>query len=142
RVKPGIFGLLRYPEMPPEPEAVEPPKERATSTRGAARASAESSADEARAERGRRRRRRGGRGRGRGDEAPAGHAANGVERAGEAAEADAGGARDDDGEGHGADVDAADEHEPKTGSQMSPEARAAALAETGVLEHEDAHDDD
>src|SRR6185369_17942436 len=43
RVKPGIFGLLRYPEMPPEPEAAEPPKERATSARGAARASAESS---------------------------------------------------------------------------------------------------
>src|SRR6185295_13560532 len=43
RVKPGIFGLLRYPEMPPEPEAVaEPAKERAAGARGGSRSAADS----------------------------------------------------------------------------------------------------
>src|SRR5438445_709051 len=34
RVKPGVFGLLRYPEMPPEVEAQ--PKARASADKGAA----------------------------------------------------------------------------------------------------------
>src|SRR5205809_5484183 len=54
RVKPGVFGLLRYPEMAPEAE----PKARASADKGAADGKA--GGDE---ERSRRRRRRGGRGR-------------------------------------------------------------------------------
>src|SRR6185436_999100 len=40
RTKPGMFGLLRYPEMPPEPEE----KEAAPKGRAGARASAERAA--------------------------------------------------------------------------------------------------
>jgi hypothetical protein len=117
RVKPGVFGLLRYPEAVPEPETP------------AVAATAESKPAEPGEGRGRRRR-RGGRGRRRGG------------RGGEAAPAEGEG-------GHGADrqaevagdererravlddTDAAEE--PDIGS-LSAEARAAALAETGVLE--------
>jgi len=123
RVKPGVFGLLRYPEMPPEEKEKE--KEKETRVEKPKAAAAESR-DEA--ERGRRRRRRGGRGRSRTDEAtdtaPAGAAApNGESR-------------------EGADsAEGADEHEPKMGvGSLSAAARAAALAETGVLEGDDGDD--
>src|SRR5215216_4917491 len=70
RVKPGIFGLLRYPEMPPEEKAKdEPPAARAAAAENGRgdekrrerteRRPTETAEDE----RGRRRRRRGGRGR-------------------------------------------------------------------------------
>src|SRR2546421_5845381 len=64
RVKPGIFGLLRYPEMPPEP-VVE-----AKAGRHEAAGAAGTPENGARTEvgRGRRRRRRGGRGRSAGEE--------------------------------------------------------------------------
>src|SRR4051794_17105859 len=79
RVKPGVFGLLRYPEMPPEVAPTPAPRERsatkeraakddgATAT-AAASGTASAAEGEARGEagRGRRRRRRGGRGRTRG----------------------------------------------------------------------------
>src|SRR4051812_6528340 len=82
RVKPGVFGLLRYPEMPPEavPAPAIVPKERATKERAAKDDGTVVAADaEGRGEagRGRRRRRRGGRGRTRGEGtaafAPNGH---------------------------------------------------------------------
>jgi hypothetical protein len=116
RVKPGVFGLLRYPEAPAEPEpeaAPEKPRE------------SRAPAGEARSGR---RRRRGGRGRrrGRGDTPSEGVAPNGV--AGETASAGR-----SPGEGvEERDVSEAPE-EPQIGS-LSPEARAAALAESGVLE--------
>jgi hypothetical protein len=117
RVKPGVFGLLRYPEMPPEEKEtrVEKPK--------AVAADAES-----RDERGRRRRRRGGRGRSRTDEATDTAGAGPGARNGESRE--------------GADhAEGADEHEPKVGGgSLSAAARAAALAETGVLEGDDGDD--
>lgn len=118
RVKPGVFGLLRYPEAAakPEPEAT------------AAKAPQGESRPAAGEERSGRRRRRGGRGRrrGRGDapsEVPAPSGAPGetasegpipVEGAEEREAAEA-------------------PEEPESGS-LSPAARAAALAESGVLE--------
>ena len=145
RVKPGVFGLLRYPEMPPEVEVQ--PKARATADKGAADAKA--GGDDGRT---RRRRRRGGRGRTRGEGATA-FAPNGshksdeadddaVEAAGgetDAAETEAAeheGAAGEAADHEGGDSDAADEHEPHA-SKLSAEARAAALAETGVLEGDD-----
>lgn len=137
RVKPGVFGLLRYPEMPPE---VEEPKARASADEGGADA-------KARGEDGRRRRRRrGGRGRTRA-EGTAAFAPNGSHKSDEAdddAALPAGAEGDADSEAsegagqradhEGADHDdSADEHEPHA-SKLSAEARAAALAETGVLE--------
>ena len=111
RVKPGVFGLLRYPDAPPEPEA--PPIPVAEDK------PAETSESRSR------RRRRGGRGRRRrgGDDGAAtpgsGEAQKSALGAAEgASEATAG-------------LDEADE--PDIGS-LSAEARAAALAETGVLE--------
>ncbi len=116
RVKPGVFGLLRYPEAPaePEPEAT-PEKPRETRT----------AAGEARSGR---RRRRGGRGRrrGRGDTSSEGGAPNGA--AGETATEGTSpveGVEERDG--------SESPEEPQIGS-LSPEARAAALAESGVLE--------
>jgi hypothetical protein len=146
RVKPGVFGLLRYPEMPPEVEAPQP-KARASADKGAADIKA--AGDDGRS---RRRRRRGGRGRTRGEGATA-FAPNGshksdeadddaVEAAGgesDAAESEAAeheGARGEAADHEGGDSDAADEHEPHA-SKLSAEARAAALAETGVLEGDD-----
>lgn len=120
RVKPGIFGLLRYPELTPEERAAaakaeEAPPPRASSAPPRAGATAEGGAA---GDGGRRRRRRGGRGHGREDVAsstgsPTG-SSTGLAAAG------------DDGEGD----------EP-TASGLSAEARAAALAETGVLEGDD-----
>lgn len=123
RVKPGIFGLLRYPEMPPEEkeERVETPKAKATA---AATADGDAAGE---AGRGRRRRRRGGRGRSRTDE-PGEDRGAPVARNGARAEAA------EHGEG-------ADEHEPKVAG-LSAAARAAALAETGVLEGDDGDGDD
>jgi hypothetical protein len=111
RVKPGIFGLLRYPEVSAEERAAatakpakaeEPPKRGRGGDDDAAPAG----------ERGRRRR-RGGRGREREERRP-----------GPAAAAAAGSG--DEGEAE----------EPNHGG-LSAEARAAALAETGVLEGDD-----
>jgi hypothetical protein len=141
RVKPGVFGLLRYPEMPPEVEA---PKARVAADEGAADGKARG--DEAR----RRRRRRGGRGRTRGEGTTA-FAPNGSHKSDEAdddaalapgAESDAADSDAAEGAGHRADHEGgdhdegADEHEPHA-SKLSAEARAAALAETGVLEGDD-----
>jgi hypothetical protein len=121
RVKPGIFGLLRYPEFVPEPVVEEkvapPPPEEKPAEAGEARG---------------RRRRRGGRGRrkdrredgrpeGQSDEAQA-KAAPTVTESIEVHEP----------ETHVA-MDEQDGEEPDIGN-LSAEARAAALAETGVLE--------
>src|SRR4051812_9186003 len=143
RVKPGTFGLLRYPaaSAAPEPAPSEKEKDREKDAgkdkdkvRDKDAPAAE--AGEARGERGRRRR-RGGRGRGpRGRE----EARDAAPAAGAAASA----AGDDDAEERDEPtaIDAPDEQEPEVGS-LSPEARAAALAESGVLESEgDGGDDD
>jgi hypothetical protein len=103
RVKPGVFGLLRYPELSAQDRQEEDEEEAEKAAPAGAAARGEGGR--------RRRRRRGGRGRTRTDEA------NG------SAEGRAG---DGDDEGGGAE-------EPAVG-RMSAEARAAALAETGVLE--------
>ena len=120
RVKPGIFGLLRYPELTPEERAAaakaeEAPPPRASAAPVRAGATAEGGAA---GEGGRRRRRRGGRGHGRDDVASPTANPTGVSTGLAAA--------GDDGEG--------DEPAP---SGLSAEARAAALAETGVLEGDD-----
>jgi hypothetical protein len=132
RVKPGIFGLLRYPELPPEPEPEAKPEAKSKAApRGESAAGA---AADSEAGRGRRRRRRGGRGRTRGDE-PATFGANGTDQAHGAAHDHA---DDDSGAGDG---EGPEEHEPQ-GGNLSAEARAAALAETGVLEGGHGGDDD
>ena len=150
RVKPGVFGLLRYPEMPPE---VEEPKARASASASAA--AAEGGADgKARSEDARRRRRRrGGRGRTRG-EGTTTFAPNGSHKSDEADDdaAETAGAESEAADNEGGERerggqradhesadhdDVADEHEPHA-SKLSAEARAAALAETGVLEGDDA----
>jgi HB1, ASXL, restriction endonuclease HTH domain/Restriction endonuclease len=117
RVKPGIFGLLRYPEVTAEERAaaVAKPEE----PKRAARAERPERDEEAPAGAGRGRRRRGGRGR---DEPrrPAPAAAGAPARTNEDGEAE----------------------EPAHGSGLSAEARAAALAETGVLEGDDDADGD
>jgi len=116
RVKPGVFGLLRYPEISPEERAAATAKVEETNGRPA-RAEAENGV--AGEGSGRRRRRRGA-GRGREERRPTAAAA-----------------------GAGPEgMSAADENEieePDHGG-LSAEARAAALAETGVLEG-DADDD-
>ncbi|HEV3030091.1 MAG TPA: HTH domain-containing protein [Polyangia bacterium] len=112
RVKPGVFGLLRYPEVPPEEPP--PPPEKAEAPERPSRAAGPSADGDEGAGRGRRRRRRGGRGRGR-DDAPA---VNGG----------ALGAVSDN------DLEASDE---PTVRGLSAAARAAALAATGVLEGDD-----
>ena len=118
RVKPGVFGLLRYPEAPsePEPEAT-PEKPQKTESRPAAGET-----------RSGRRRRRGGRGRRRGRGDAPGESLATSSAGGEAASERPG------------PIEGAEEHEagetpeePEIGS-LSPEARAAALAESGVLE--------
>jgi HB1, ASXL, restriction endonuclease HTH domain/Restriction endonuclease len=114
RVKPGIFGLLRYPEVSAEERAAatakpakpeEPPKR--------SRGDDESAPA---GDRGRRRR-RGGRGRERENE---------ERRPGAPVTATATGSSDE-----------GEAEEPTHGGGMSAEARAAALAETGVLEGDD-----
>lgn len=126
RVKPGVFGLLRYPELPPEePEAPEAPASpKAAASRDGERGQASEGGEGAEG-RGRRRRRRGGRGRGRDEAATTTSAENG------AAEAAEGGTDSDEGnEGN-------EPAEPKQRGGLSAAARAAALAETGVLEGDD-----
>ena len=128
RVKPGVFGLLRYPEgiLEPLPGDKEAEKEVAS-----AAASAEGGDRE-----GRRRRRRGGRGgKGRREQRPG--AEGGVQAA------SAGGEmvseeRDDDDRDLPEAADAPDE--PEIGS-MSPEARAAALAESMIGDSDDEGDE-
>jgi len=120
RVKPGIFGLLRYPELVPEPvepvvveeEKAAPAAEEKTAEQGEARG---------------RRRRRGGRGRRKdrrgGDDArPETQPKVATEESRESPETEPQAAMDDQ-----------DGEEPDIGN-LSAEARAAALAETGVLE--------
>jgi hypothetical protein len=117
RVKPGVFGLLRYPEGEPEPVV----EENSTKTQ-----EKPSEAGEARG----RRRRRGGRGRRRdtrgGEETTHEDVVEPAkETTSESADGEAGSVVSvDDQEGA---------EEPDIGN-LSAEARAAALAETGVLE--------
>ncbi len=136
RVKPGTFGLLRYPEAAPQSSS-EDEKEDVESNGEGAGGEGEgeggndiaAKAGDARA----RRRRRGGRGRGgRRDEAVASE--TGAQPAASSEDADS-------------DEEESSE-EPEIGS-ISAEARAAALAESGVLEalgddesDEDADDED
>jgi hypothetical protein len=118
RVKPGVFGLLRYPEMPPEEKPVAKAEAPAAP---AARAAKRGDRDEAAPadgddRPGRRRRRRGGRARG--------------AKTDDAVSAESKEVATDEGSGD----DAIDE--PRAGG-LSAAARAAALAETGVLEGDD-----
>jgi hypothetical protein len=162
RVKPGVFGLLRYPEVSPEEkERDEAPARAEAKRREAAPESRESKGrpngggtngdanrdsgregdkavrpqartDKAAGpggddERGRRRRRRGGRGRGGAKENDSAGARNGE---GESETATSGIGRET------SDQQPEDSDEPMTVG-LSAEARAAALAETGVLEGDD-----
>jgi HB1, ASXL, restriction endonuclease HTH domain/Restriction endonuclease len=138
RVKPGIFGLLRYPEVTAEERAAyakadapvvavaskSPDGERGGRGRdgaGGRERDRESVAAGGRDRgRGRRRRGRGGRG---GEDEPRAPRGAPVAEAGAAVAAAASGGED-------TDIDA---EEPQLAG-LSPEARAAALAETGVLE--------
>ncbi len=143
RVKPGVFGLLRYPEMPAEERGRDiSPDGEAASRQGPRSEKAEKDdkrrAPEKRAaddtattdERGRRRRRRGGRGR------EAVVAKDGQSAAPRAADGESESeARRSAREGIEKPSEDSDD-EPSTGG-LSPEARAAALAETGVLEGDD-----
>jgi len=115
RVKPGTFGLLRYPEAALEPES--PPSERESGARaaGAGRTAAGGRSAEGRG------RRRGGRGRSRrGGEEPIRAEGRAPVKTGFSEETEA-----DENVGEGLE-------EPEIGS-LSAEARAAALAESGVL---------
>jgi hypothetical protein len=116
RVKPGVFGLLRYPEVTAEERAAATAKADDSSKRG--RGGGDDEAAPAGEGRGRRRR-RGGRGRDRERERE-------VPSKPAAAAAPAAGAGDD-----------GEDEEPNHGASLSAEARAAALAETGVLEGDD-----
>jgi hypothetical protein len=139
RVKPGVFGLLRYPEHVPEPTAevkVEGKLEEGQTPPAGAADSRTAEQGEGRG----RRRRRGGRGRRkdrRGDENRPGGAESLEGGGGDGGldPSDALGSAAMDGQE--AAREAADEQEvadePDIGS-LSAEARAAALAETGVLE--------
>jgi hypothetical protein len=138
RVKPGTFGLLRYPEAAPAPE----PEEKIAPVSAAGGKDKDddvAAGDEARG----RRRRRGGRGRGGRREEGGAPGAEPVAAKGAVAAPGTGrrsdpAAEDDDNAPEG-------EEEPEIGS-MSPEDRAAALAESGVLEalgdDEEGDDDD
>jgi hypothetical protein len=132
RVKPGVFGLLRYPELPPEEPEVKAEKaekaERTERTERAERAGAAPRAEAGEEGGRRRRRRRGGRGRGR-DEAAGTSAGGTSEATSESAEA-----------GEGGEDESETIAEPNVRG-LSAAARAAALAETGVLEG-DAEDGD
>ena len=132
RVKPGIFGLLRYPEAAPEPVVVveeAPPAVAVVDTKD------KPAAEGAEAARGRRRR-RGGRGRRRDR--------HGDEPRVDGAPVIAKGAATESPDGDNAHAVSVDDHdggdEPDIGS-LSAEARAAALAETGVLEGDIEEDD-
>jgi len=114
RVKPGVFGLLRYPELTAEEKAAAVEEKAPPAARAPKREREEAAEGEERT--GRRRRRRGGRSRtGKGEEAAPAEAK-------EVATEDTG-------------TDDAIE-EPNAGG-LSAAARAAALAETGVLEGDD-----
>lgn len=134
RVKPGVFGLLRYPEAAPEPEPeAEAPAASPKSQKEKGEGKSEKSAagEEGR---GGRRRRRGGRGRRRGRGGAEG--AEGAETT-EATEAPEPKSASPEPTGE-EDRPSHEEHddspeEPEIGS-LSAEARAAALAESGVLE--------
>ena len=129
RVKPGVFGLLRYPEISAEERAAAAAPKNEGKNEGKAAGKHDGKSDEpngrsrqaaaepAAAGEGRGRRRRRGAGRGRDERRPA---------AAGAAAAEAIGATGDDNE----------IEEPNHGG-LSAEARAAALAETGVLEGDD-----
>ena len=125
RTKPGFFGLLRYPEVSPAEREAYAKVDAPASANGTSEAKAERGGDRGERggerggaggdDRGRRRRRRG-RGRGPGEGEP-------VAAAGSA------------GVGAAAGIEAdTDSDEPLHAAGLSPEARAAALAETGVLE--------
>lgn len=130
RVKPGVFGLLRYPEYVPEPVVEE---------KAAAPAAEEKSAEQGEA-RGRRRR-RGGRGRRKdrrgGDDARTETRAEEPRAADSSASSEAMEAPEAEPQ---AAMDEQDSEEPNIGN-LSAEARAAALAETGVLEGDIEEDD-
>jgi hypothetical protein len=130
RVKPGIFGLLRYPEVTAEERAaaaakLEEPKRAAR----AERPERPEREEEAPASAGRGRRRRGGRGR---DEPRRDEPRREEPRRPAPATTPAAARTNEDGEAE----------EPTHGSNLSAEARAAALAETGVLEGDDDADGD
>jgi hypothetical protein len=131
RVKPGVFGLLRYPEAAPEPVV-----EQAPVVVASVAATEEKATEAGEAARGRRRR-RGGRGRRRdrqgGDEPR-------VEGAPETAKGISPEQQETDGVGSPGTDDQDGAEEPNIGS-LSAEARAAALAETGVLEGDIEEDD-
>lgn len=148
RVKPGVFGLLRYPEISPEEReeerenerrgarkeqngasdetparSAEEPTERRRRRGAASEAASDTSDREGRG----RRRRRGGKGRGRAEE-----------EVRPASPAPANGAPAEAPDGDGGDVADESSDEPAIGiGGLSAEARAAALAETGVLEGDD-----
>jgi hypothetical protein len=137
RVKPGIFGLLRYPEAAPEPvvekaPTVVVPEGKPTEGKPTEGKPAEGKpTDGGEAARGRRRR-RGGRGRRRdrnGSDEPR------LEGAGapETAHVTSSETQEPEGAGSAGADDQDGAEEPNIGS-LSAEARAAALAETGVLE--------
>src|SRR6478736_3551386 len=129
RVKPGVFGLLRYPELTAEEREAIARAEQAEveaarkGPPGRSAPAAGGEASKAEGEGGRRRRRRGRGGRGRGEATETTAAAPGTAPA---------------------EVD--DETEEPAHGGLSAEARAAALAETGVLEGDDEtggdHDDE
>lgn len=122
RVKPGVFGLLRYPEHVPEPvveEKAPPAAEEKPAEQGEGRG---------------RRRRRGGRGRRKdrrgGDEARTENRDEETKSTESAASSDSLEATEAEPQ---AALDEQEGEEPNIGN-LSAEARAAALAETGVLE--------
>lgn len=124
RVKPGVFGLLRYPEAEPEPEPqIEAPVVEAQEDADTAKGEGQAAAGEGRG----RRRRRGGRGRRRGGAERAAGETGPAPEGEEAQEAAATPAVAEEPEAQDGP------EEPEIGS-LSAEARAAALAETGVLE--------
>jgi len=118
RVKPGVFGLLRYPEGEPEPE------------KPAEMPAAEDKPAEATGEARSRRRRRGGRGRHRDRRGTEGSNSDGAKDPAREVPA---GAREGEHD-RGASLDDAEGAEEPNIDSLSAEARAAALAETGVLE--------
>lgn len=124
RVKPGVFGLLRYPELTAEErEAIAKAEAKSDSRPSRGGGDGKSAGAEAAnhgGEEGRRRRRRRGRGRGTSDRVSGGA---GAANAGEA--------------GTAADLADDSEAEEPASSSLTAEARAAALAESGILEAED-----
>jgi hypothetical protein len=138
RVKPGTFGLLRYPEGAPAPEPEPKDKEKDRSRdrdKDRDKAAAPEGGRAERGERGRRRR-RGGRGRTRREDKPTD---NGATTRPRAARGETMTEEEDNAGNEATRVELDDE--PEIGS-LSPEARAAALAESGVLESQDDDDDD